>query len=472
MPLPNILWVCTEHQRFDTVHALGNPHIRTPNLDRLVTEGTAFTHAFCQNPVCTPSRSSFLTGRYPSTTRCRQNGQDIPCHEILITGMLADLGYDCGLAGKLHVSAAFTGSERRIDDGYRMFEWSHGSTEKHGGRWVRWLGEQGKGFDEVYLKSPTIFSREVTERRYHQTTWCFDKALEFARQNRNEPWLVSINPFAAHDPFDYLPEFLQHYDPAEMPGPDFEPGELENKPFAQQAAYAHRPRRGGFEATTDLQRRQMQAAYFATIEHIDAEFGRMLDWLDDSGQRENTLIIFNSDHGDMGGDHGIFQKGPYLYDPAVRIPLIISGPGNLSCGLQCDALVELVDLAPTILELLGQPVPERMQGKSLVPILREQQSPELHRDSVFAEYYNSNPPAHSPQQRPVYATMFRTHQHKLVVYHGEETGELYDLAEDPGEFKNLWDAADHRDLKLDLMKRCFDRSVFCMDPIPARPVGF
>ena len=224
---PNILWICTEHQRFDTIHALGNEHIRTPNLDRLVGEGVAFSHAFAQNTVCTPSRSSFLTGRYPVTTRCRQNGQDIPEDEVLITRVLRDIGYDCGLAGKLHVSCAYNGWERRIDDGYRVFEWSHGSTAAHGGDWVRWLADNGKQFGDVYHRSPVIFAREVPEREYHQTTWCFDRALAFMQEDRNGPWLSSINPFSAHDPFDYLPELFEQYDPDTLPSPLWQDGELD-----------------------------------------------------------------------------------------------------------------------------------------------------------------------------------------------------------------------------------------------------
>lgn len=469
---PNILWVCTEHQRFDTVHALGNEHIRTPNLDRLVAEGVAFTHAFCQNPVCTPSRSSFLTGRYPVTTRCRQNGQNIPPDEVLITRVLADLGYDCGLAGKLHVGAAQKGWETRVDDGYRVFEWSHGSTALHGGDWVRWLAERDLEFDDVYHKSPVPFSRRVDDRRYHQTTWCFDRALAFMQQSRSQPWMVSVNPFAAHDPFDYLPQFYDGYDPDSLPSPLWQPGELDDKPPCQLAAYRKRGGPRGYESTTDRQRREMRAAYYATIEHIDAELGRLLDWLAQTGQRDNTLVLFHSDHGDMGGDHGIFQKGPYLYDPAVRVPLILSWPGRLAAGQRCNALVELTDIVPTLLELLDEPVPERIQGRSLLPPLSGEAPAGAVRNGVYSEYYNSNPAATSPQQVPVYATMWRTHEHKVVVYHGEETGELYDLRRDPDEFVNLWHDPAHADIRFAMVRACFDARAFAMDPMPGRESGF
>ena len=126
---PNILWICTDQQRWDTLGCYGNPYVHTPHIDRLASEGVLFERCFSQSPVCTPSRASFLTGRYPRTTRCRQNGQDIPDDEVLVTRLLADAGYVCGLAGKLHLSACNPSvtpeMEPRIDDGYEVFHWSH-----------------------------------------------------------------------------------------------------------------------------------------------------------------------------------------------------------------------------------------------------------------------------------------------------------------------------------------------------------
>ena len=150
--LPNILWLCTDQQRYDTISALGNPHIRTPNIDNLVNTGVAFTHAHCQSPICTPSRASFLTGMYPSTVHGCINGNEIWDDAApLITKTLADVGYDCGLAGKFHLSGAQGRIEPRVNDGYRVFDWSHHPSDdwptNHA--YAEWLKNQGYAYKDL-----------------------------------------------------------------------------------------------------------------------------------------------------------------------------------------------------------------------------------------------------------------------------------------------------------------------------------
>ena len=479
---PNIIWICPDQQRFDTIHALGNPYINTPNLDKLAANGVVFENAFCQTTVCTPSRASFLTSRYPRTTRCRQNGQKIPSDEVLITKILTDNGYDCALAGKLHIAPCEGRMEERIDDGYREFHWSHGPFPKWPeNEYIQWLKEKGKSWEDVYPFSPEVSAKLGPQgitpdgssvwagvpTEYHQTTWCTDKAIEFFNKPHQGPWMISINPFDPHHPFDPPQEFLDKYDPALLPSPLYQEGELRNKPCFQdkdsESAY------GGtgisFKNTSDLQHRQVIAAYYAMIELIDYNIGRLLQALKDSGQFDNTMIIFMSDHGEMLGDHGIFLKGPYVYEPAIHVPLIISWPKLFLKGLRSKALVELIDVAPTILEANRIPIPERMQGKSLFDICVGKAEADYHRDFVFTEYYNSLVTHREPTP---YLTMIRDHKYKIVVYHGMDLGEFYDLENDPHEFENLWDHPDYEKLKYQYLKKSFDASVFTMDPIPER----
>lgn len=476
---PNILWICTDQQRFDTIRSLGNVHINTPNLDRLVSEGVSFTNTFAQSPVCSPSRASFLTGRYPRTTGCRQNGQkDPPYGERLVTKILAAEGYDCGLVGKLHLSACEGRAEKRMDDGYRVFHWSHHPyPDWPENEYIQWLQTKGYDWDQIY-RVPSGISTSAgvpsgapawagVPEELHQTTWCVEKAIDFIQEERRGPWLMSVNIFDPHHPFDPPAEYLRRYPVDSVPDPRYTPGELDTKPIFQRID--HEGAYGGtglsFARLSERERRQVVAAYYAMIELIDAQIGRLLKALEDTGQTENTIVIFMSDHGEMLGDHGIFCKGPYFYDPLVRVPLILSWPGRFRAGLKSDALVELVDLVPTILEAVGIEIPEGIQGRSFLSICEGSTDPHKHREDVYCEYYNALPFHTRP--RP-YATMLRDREHKIVVYHGQEFGELYDLVSDPGEVKNLWDDPQYAETKYDLIKRCMDRIAFTVDPLPVR----
>lgn len=465
---PNILWICTDQQRFDTIAALGNEFIRTPNFDRLMSQGVTFTHAFAQNPVCTPSRASFLTGRYPRTTGARQNGQAIPPDEVLITRMLADAGYDCGLSGKLHIAPCQGRVEERIDDGYRGFHWSHDPHPKwKENEYIQWL--ESKGYEWKDLYHPVGYAYAGVPAELHQTTWCFDRAIDFIKEKRQAPWLMSINVFAPHHPFDPPKEYFDRYDPDKLRDPDYKAGELADKPIFQRVDHdgAYGGMLLGFSKMTPRERREVTAAYYAMIEQIDDNVGRILQMLDDTGQRENTIVIFMSDHGELLGDHGMYLKGPHMYDCSIRVPLIISWPGRFKAGLKSDALVELVDLVPTLLTALDMPIPVRVQGRSLYDICTGTADPHKHKDYIYAEYYIGQPFHRALKDQPLLTTV-RTRTSKLTSYAGMEIGELYDLEADPGEHDNLWESPERGDLKMRMLKLCFDASVLTQDPLPER----
>ena len=474
---PNILWICTDQQRYDTIHSLGNEHIRTPNIDQLVSEGIAFTHAFCQSPICTPSRASFLTGRYPSTVHGCMNGNEVWGEGApLITKRLADAGYDCGLAGKFHLAGACGRLEPRPkEDGYRVFHWSHHSendfTETNA--YTKWLA--GSGIDpDITLTRP----EDIPPDR-HQSFWCAEKAIEFMSENREDPWLMSVNFFDPHAPFNPPREFRRRYESRVLPPPLFRPSDLQSQARLEGVDFQNMAREPEtFEAA------DKKAAYYAMIELIDDNVGRMLDVLERTGQREDTLVIFMSDHGEMLGDHGLILKGCRFYEGLVRVPLIMSWPGVIPNGLRSDALVELMDIAPTLLEINGLSVPSPMQGRSLWSLIRGECDRDRHREFVRCEYYHTltaSPlrerlKSASPKReslasgesiiRGSFGTMIRDERHKLVVYHGHSVGELFDLENDPGEFDNLWDCPDSEEIRFDLTRRSFDALAFAVDRGP------
>jgi len=471
---PNILWICTDQQRWDTIRALGNPHIRTPNIDRLVSEGVSFTRAYCQSPICTPSRSSFLTGLYPSSVRnCRNGNERWSEAAPLLPKLLKDAGYDCGLAGKLHLAGCQGRVEPRPnDDGYRVFKWSHHS--RHEPEWgadhayAEWL--RSRNFDpEMVCEAPEEVPPEL-----HQSSWCADEAIAFIKEKRSGPWLFSFNCFDPHAPFDPPQEYLDRYEPDSLPGPRFQEGDLEAQERLGAIDFQHPARRpDSFDA------RRIKAAYYAMIELIDHNVGRMLAALEETGQAENTMVVFMSDHGETLGDHGLLLKGCRFYESLVRVPLVVRWPRAGARDRQVDDLVELLDLAPTFMEAAGLPVPERWPGRSLLPALKRDVGPLREKGAVHAEYYKALAPRRLTEESGLakqdpgatgnrdiegsMGTMLFDGRYKLCVYHGHPAGELFDLREDPMECRNLWDVRAYADLRCELTRKSFDRLADALD---------
>jgi arylsulfatase len=471
---PNVLWICTDQQRFDSLGCYGNEYVHTPNLDRLAENGVLFERCYAQNPVCTPSRSSFLTGRYPRTTRCRQNGQSIPESETLISKVFADAGYICGLSGKFHLSACHPSvckiNERRVDDGYSQFNWSHSDKALWPGNEYRnWLNEMGVEYQTKRLDESEYVEVGMPEE-YHQTTWIVNKAINFIESSRSfdMPWFFSLNIFDPHAPFNpplkYLERYLCQID--DIPEPNYVEGELENKPVFQKLEYHegyNSRKKYKAVAMSAVDHKYTRAAYWAMIDLIDKQVGRLMELLEKRGLLDNTIVIFMSDHGELLGDHGMYYKGPFFYEPSISVPLIIAAPGVLKNRRQ-KALVELVDLAPTLLDAAGLEHPDGMQGRSFWDMLTGEKRQDFHRENVYCEFYNSLP-WNNPH---AYGTMVLTERYKFVAYHGIDAGELYDFKNDPAETRNLWDQEECKDLKLEMYRILCDRMAETVDPLPLR----
>jgi arylsulfatase A-like enzyme len=305
----------------------------------------------------------------------------------------------------------------------------------------------------------------------HQSHWCTEMALEFIDKNRREdqPWMLSVNPFDPHPPFDPPLEYYARFDAASLPLPHFEAGDLARQRRLHEAGV-------DFQSAPAEQdpvfARQRSACYLAMIEQLDHEFGRLLDHLEAIGQRQNTLVIFCSDHGETLGDHGLVLKGCRFYEGAMRVPLMIAGPGVRQPGRVSDALVELTDLAPTIYDAVGEATPWWVQGASLGPLLRADAAAApaadaAHRSHVRAEYRGA---IDFPDQTN--ATMYRDRQYKLVTYHGKGIHELYDLDADPWEHQDLAGAPAHQALLQEMLQQNFDATVAASAPVPPRIANY
>ncbi len=482
---PNILWITTDRQQHSTLGCNGNAWVTTPNLNAMAAQGVVMEQAWCQNPICGPSRASFLTGRYPSTTRMNRNAQRIPPSEKVLPRLLADAGYVCGHAGKFHLGPSSPPiadwCEPRIDDGYRVFDWSLHPPATPVSPYTAWLSEHGIEFK----REPVAGSKYVTfgmDEKTSNTAWITQRAINFINVSRtlDRPWFFTMNIEDPHDPYDpprrYLEPYLDRLD--EIPLPTYQPGELENKPIFQridrEGVWGGGSGYFAASAMTPTDHRMIRAAYWAMIDHIDYQVGRVMKVLRETGQYENTIVLFMSDHGEMLGDHGIYFQGAYFYEQMMHVPLLMQWPARFSKGLRSQALVELVDIAPTLLEATATPPYAGMQGRSFLPILTGQSDPSTHRDSVYFEYHRAIPGGYHKVGH-AYLTGVRNRQYSLTAVHNQvqrPSGELYDLMHDPGEVRNLWDDPSAIEIKAQMLQLLASRMAQTIDPLPITEAGY
>jgi arylsulfatase len=477
---PNVLLICTDQQRYDALGCYGNEQIDTPHIDGLAQDGVLFENCYVQSPVCAPSRASLLTGQYASSHGLWANGVSLRPDKPLFTRTLADDGYDCGLIGKMHLAPCFGGrTEERHDDGFRFYEWAHDPSHRSPeNAYHRWLRERFPDLHAAALENPRRpgpepigtgpLSFDIMPTEAHYSHWVGERAIAFLEQERNpeKPFFVNVNFYDPHHPFVAPQEYLDRYDPATLPSPAGDSGDLSNRPAilsdVSQASYAGHAR--GFADFTGEEIRQVVRAYYAMVSVIDDEVGRILAALDRLGLAGETLVIFTSDHGEMLGDHGLLLKGPMLYEGATRVPLVLRWPGTLPAGERRADLVEWIDLCGTCLEAAAAPPLPGDQGESLLPLARGEAAAPT-RGWALCEYRDSG----HPYNPPSHATMLRRGDHKLIVHHAPpatdrpRAGELYDLAADPREERNLWDAPAFAPVRIDLERMLIDVLVAIQD---------
>ena len=439
---PNIVFIITDQQRYDTVAALGFDHMITPNLDRLVEQGTTFENMYITSPSCAPSRASLFTGTYPHTNGVCRN--DEPWQYGGVKDM-AEAGYRTVNVGKMHtmpVEGAFGFHERHVIE----------NKDRDHPNLPFYLDNWDKAF---FLKGEEKPSR-VTQRRRNDYgddlgawVWEQDEALHpdvftgqmakwwIERYTGDGPFFLQVGLPGPHPPYDPTQEYLDKYEDRDLP--DVIPPDPEAQPEALQDL---REFMLGEDADgvvhladpTPEQSRRQRAHYYANVTMIDTQMGEIIDALEARGALDNTIIVFTSDHGDALGDHGHSQKWN-MYQSTVHVPAIVAGPGIAAAKRVTDN-VALFDLAPTILEWAGADVPPWMEAQTLAPYFGDAPVPE--RTKVFAEHSND---ALLTGTRLM--TMALDGAMKLVHFVDTEEGQLFDLASDPKEQRNLWDDPAH-----------------------------
>ena len=412
---PNILLVVTDDQRPDTIRALGNRIIRTPHLDGLVRGGTTFTRAVVPNPLCVPSRAEIMTGCDGFRNGVRGfGGERMDPELVLWADAMRAGGYHSWYVGK------WMNDGKPISRGY---EESRGLFAGGGGRWaVDGVDHHGRpitGYRGWIFQ--TDDGRLLPEKGVGLTPdiskHVADAAISFIDRKPKSPFFLHVNFTAPHDPLLMPPGYDGKYPPDEIPLP---PNFLPRHPFDHGNLEGRDERLLPWPRTPKDVREDL-AVYYAVISHMDQHLGRVLAALETTGQADDTIVIFTSDHGLAMGSHGLRGK-QNMYEHTVGVPLIFSGPG-IREGRRSDAPCYLRDLYPTACDLAGIEIPETVQGRSLAPVLRgEATSVYTHVFGYFRDF-----------QR-----MIRTDKWKLIHYPHIDKYQLFDLSKDPFELKDLY----------------------------------
>jgi len=425
---PNVLLVMTDQQQSAALSCAGNSEVRTPHLDALAARGTRFSSAYTPFPLCTPARAALFSGRMPHTMGITDNNQPIPepLREQTLGHLFANAGYECAYGGKWHVTKI------AMEEGFAF--------------------RNIAGFNDNALPPAAIeFLRTPREQPFLLVT-SFDNPHNICEHSRNQPLPWGEVPLA---PIAECPNLPPNFNA----GP-YEPEAL--RTFAERAGlFRRRP------AFTEDRWRLLRHAYYRLVEKVDAQIGQILDALRATGQEENTLVVFTSDHGDMAGAHQLNQKHS-LYDESARVPLILAGPG-VEAGRVEDEPVSLVDILPTVCDLAAVDAPPDLPGITLRPALGARgDGGRFERGAVVVESAWGDEVSSATRTQ---ARCLVTRTHKYVVHNwGENREQLFDRTADPWEQINLAVEARHRPLLHEYRRALHEWSQAAGDRFAARYV--
>lgn len=451
---PNVLFLWTDEQRPDTIDVYGNKRIQAPNLSKLASESIVFRNAYVTQPVCTPSRSSILTGLWPHQTGCTQNNIALPENVKAFPELVADPDYRTGYFGKWHLGdEAFAqhGFEewRSIEDGY----WNFFREGRDIGRlsdYSIWL--RGLGYTPDTARGG--FSRGFAVRR--PIEHCKPKFLEleacdFLERYKSEPFVLHVNFLEPHMPFYGPLNDLHKLEDIELPANFDDPLE-ENEPEAyrqRQKKYVTGKYADEFDLTKDEEWKRLVAHYWGLVSQVDRSVGAILAKLESLGLADHTIVVFTSDHGDMMGSHRLVEKG-LMYQEAMRVPWMIRMPKWGRKQKIVEGNVSQIDLVPTLLELMGVKPAAPLSGKSLVPVMIGEAKAE---EPIFVQWHA--PEAMAKDRNPAGARRDPTNvagpSSRAVItpdgwklcLHDTDRDQLFNLALDPGETTNVIDRPEH-----------------------------
>jgi choline-sulfatase len=435
MKKPNMLIIMADQMTPFTLGAYGHPCAKTPHIDRLAAQGTLFDSAYCNSPLCTPSRASLLSGRLVSDIRCYDNASEFPSQYPTFVHHFRNAGYRTAASGKMHFVGAdqLHGWEERLTtDIYPanmewIPDWTKPISENPGSsirKRINTATPDPHGFNIQTLYDSEVQHNAVDWLRRHKGG------------NYKDPFLFCVSFTLPHDPYTTPKTYWDRYQDAEIPLPEKAVpfGEMD-KPDQEMQIYH------GLDGTTppDDKIRSFRRSYLANCSLIDDYVGQLMNVLEETGQIKNTIIVFTSDHGDMLGERGMWSKRNF-YEWSVRVPLVIKSMNTRPHRIKSP--VSLADLFPTLLDLAGLPKADHdLAGTSLQSCIQSGQADPAH--AVISE--NLAEGTTVPQR------MIRINNHKLIYIH-KQAPKLYDLDTDPKESTNLADKPDYQQIKNTLLE--------------------
>ncbi len=463
---PNLLFMFTDQQRSDTLGCYGNRVIQTPNLDALAEQSFVFENAYVSQPVCTPSRATIMTGLYPHTHGAVENNVPLDSNVKTIAEMVSSR-YVRAYHGKWHLGDEIVprhGFTQRVsmEDTYRP-HYRNRDYLAHFSDYHHYLVEQGYE-PEHESEGARVFGRATTTglpEEHTKASFLGREAARFIRNSSGQPFMLYVNFLEPHNPYDG--PLNDMYDRGDLEtGPAFVQKPPANASVLHRATadYYSRTVKEGHDLSDEASWREIKARYWGNVTLVDRAVGTILEALDSGRQADNTIVVFTSEHGDMMGDHAILEK-TVMYEEAMKVPLLVRVPW-LAGGRRIPGRVGLVDLVPTLLELMGEPVPEVVQGESRVDVLQGEAS--LGDNDVFVEWNGNDHIAQPPFETdiPTEEVERAIGAPRRTVISGEgwklnlspqDRSELYDLTSDPFEQVNLYDDSGQRSRVRDLAGR-------------------
>ena len=476
--------ITSDQQHFNTIGAF-NTEIKTPNLDRLVQEGTTFQRSYCPNPTCTPTRASILTGMYPSQHGAWTLGTKLTEDKQTIGNYMSDSGYETALIGKAHFQPlkqtnmySSLESYPLITDlpfwqnyndnfyGFNHVELARNHTNEHlvGQHYALWMEEKGCANWRDYFLPPTgnmdpdLKYKWTIPEKYHYNTWIAERTNtlmeDYAKEGNN--FFLWSSFFDPHPPYLVPEPWSDMYDPEKLTIPRGKEGEHQLNPPHFQKTQETEPDFSDYKETgydihgyhshmdvSESDHKKLTATYYGMVSMMDKYIGKILDKLDDLGISDNTIVVFTSDHGHFFGQHGLHYKGGFHYEDLIKVPFIVRYPGQVKAGEISQAMQSLVDLTPTFLDFADISIPYHITGMSQKDVwLGKQKSV---RDHVICEF------RHEPTT--IHQKTYVDKRYKITVYYNKTYGELFDLENDPLEYNNLWDNSDFSLVKMDLLMK-------------------